>query len=138
MFDTCDLLYTLDNGVKANVMFTHSCRTFDDAQISVACENGSIYWKGNNEWVVRDGDKNIIAQGTAINPGEAMFRRVVAKLYDPAVEVYTLANGMEHIACVEMADKNCTIENVPSVKIDGVCVVDGIENEVNARKLDLI
>ena len=68
-------------------------------------------YKGNNEWEVRDGDKNIIAQGTAINPGEAMFRRVVAKLYDPAVEVYTLANGMEHVACVEMADKNCTIEN---------------------------
>ena len=137
MFDTCDLVYTLDNGVKAKVMFTHSCAKFDDARIFVRCENGFIQWASNRGWEVYDGEKNLIAGGTGIYPGDAMFRRVVAKLDDPSVEVYTLANGMEHVAGVEMADKNCTIENIASTKIDGVCVVDGIENEVESRKLVL-
>jgi predicted dehydrogenase len=135
MFDTCDLLYTLENGATARTAFTHSCAEFDDARIFVACEKGAISWIGNSDWVVYDEEKNIIAQGKAVYPGETMFRRVVAKLYDPSVEVYTLANGLEHVRCVEMADKKCPIENVECEKINGVCTVKGIEELIDSRKL---
>jgi predicted dehydrogenase len=132
MFDACDICYTLENGIRLNVAFVHCCQDHLDAQLHIICEKGRIFWRSNADWEVKDADGQIIASGMGELPVEAMFRRVVAKLDDPSLPVYTLENGMEHTACVEMLDKKVAITPVDSEKIDGIYCVPGIRDRIAA------
>ena len=63
-----------------------------------------------------------------------MFRKVVARLDDPSLPIYTLSNGLEHTACVEMLDKECPITPIAyDAKIQGVCAVKGIEERLLSK-----
>lgn len=126
MFDACDVDFVLDNGATAHVMLAHCCETQINPHVKIICENAVIKWDTFN-WSVTDNDGAMIASGTVVNPGEAMFKLVTDKIFAPDVPVYTLANALEHTRCVELLDRSCPIENIAASYVDGLYRVAGLE-----------
>ncbi len=126
MFDACDVTYTLDNGREARVMFAHCCKERINPKAKIVCENAVIRWS-NSGWSVINNDGSVLAAGTPMQPGEALFRTVINKLDNPLEKVYTLQNALEHTRCVEMLDRECPICDVESVRENGIYCVPGLE-----------
>lgn len=133
MFDTCFADFKLNDGTRIGIAFSHAADRVLDPRFRIKCEHGTIEWLNNSEWSVRDRSGDLIASGTGCAPSESMFRRVLSKLADPSVEIYSLENGMEHTACVEILDSTCSIRNVKADFHDGFYVIPGIIEKIEER-----
>ena len=126
MFDACDANYTLDNGKNCRIMLAHCCTERVNPIIKIVCERGTVIWHGNAAWSVTDNDNTVIASGTAVHPGETMFRTVLSRLDDPAQTVYTLENSLAQTQAVELLDKTLPITPAEARYENGIYVVDGL------------
>ena len=129
MFDSCEAVFSLEDGRKLEILLAHCSDHQMQPHLKIQCENALIDWDLNTSaWSVTAADGKQIAAGTMVTPNEGMFRQILSKLEDPLVPCYTLENAREHTNCIELLDHTCRIRDVKAEREPekGVWCVPGL------------
>lgn len=101
-FDTCGIRIVTANDIPIQVMMTHACEVNCEPYVRFDLENAQIHWdSGINKWFIVDSEGKTIHEEELPDWRKSMFDDMVARLSDPEVFTYTLANSMEHTFCIE-------------------------------------
>ena len=133
MFDACDVDFTLSDGAKTRILLAHCCRENFTPRLRIVCDGATFTWNNNSSWDVTANDGTVVASGTAIHPGAAMFRLALDRIDDPATPVYTLENALEHTRCIEMLDRTLPITPAEAEYREGFYAVPGLEARLAAK-----
>ncbi len=101
-FDTCGIRLMTSNDIPIQVMMTHACAADCEPYVRFDLENAQIHWDVTvNKWFILDAQGRNVHEEELPDWRKSMFDDIVARLSDPEVFTYTLANSMEHTFCIE-------------------------------------
>ena len=89
-------------------MLTHTSSVPVDPSIRVECENGEVFWQGNNTWNIRSARGEVLYAGKVESPHGDMIRDVVRKIAGKSVFCCPLTVAAEHTNCIEMLSNQLT------------------------------
>lgn len=132
-FDTSALRFRTANGVELLSLLTHTADRNDNPSMRIECENGSVYWKLDSTWNIRNAEGAVLNSGLVETPHMDMFRDMLRKISGETVFVCPLSIALEHTHCIEMLTKQLTPVALKKSAVrreqDGQYILDNV-NEV--------
>ncbi len=112
-FDTCGIRVITADDISIQVMMTHAGGEDCEPYVRFDLEQGEIHWdSGINQWFILNARGEKVREEELPDWRKSMFDDVVARLTDPSVFIYTLANSLEHTFCIEKLHQNFTIKTL--------------------------
>ncbi len=114
-FDTCGIRVVTAGDIPIQVLMTHATAKDCEPYLRFDLERGQIHWDVNiNKWFILNSQGEKIREEALPDWRKSMFDDVVARLTDPSVFVYTLANSLEHAFCIEKLHQLFTVRPLPA------------------------
>ncbi len=118
-FDTCGIRVVTADDVSIQVLMTHACAADYEPHLRFDLENARIHWNTNtNKWHIADADGRIVREEELPDWRKSMFDDMVARLADPGVFTYTLANSLEHTFCIEKLHQLFAVKTLSPAEYD--------------------